>query len=199
MTLLIVAAGILTLLVILLCIPLEIELSGHMQGKPDVRVRFIYLFRLISWDLKRWKDKSDSGRPVPEKPKQNVLGLTEAWELSQVDGLIEVVWSLIKKLFHNVKAGRVEADLRISLGDDYYTGMLFGYLIPFMLYVEQPPQYDVKIQPAFEEDLLLEGNVYGNWQVRPIEVLEPCLAFAFSRPAWRAGRKFISYRCSKKD
>ena len=199
MTLLIVAAGILTLLVILLCIPLEIELSGHIQGKSDVRVRFIYLFRLISWDLKRWKDKSDSGRPVPEKPKQNVLGLTEAWELSQVDGLIEAVWSLIKKLFHNVKASRVEADLRISLGDDYYTGMLFGYLIPFMLYVEQPPQYDVKIQPAFEEDLLLEGNVYGNWQVRPIEVLEPCLAFAFSRPAWRAGRKFISYRCSKKD
>jgi hypothetical protein len=120
-------------------------------------------------------------------------------EIAQLEGLPEAAWKLANRLIRCVKSKKVEIDLRVSLGDDYDTGMLFGLLLPVKLYLELPPAYDINIQPAFEEDLLLDGSVFGSWQARPIAVMFPCLAFACSRAAWRAGMKMIGYRCSSKN
>jgi hypothetical protein len=92
----------------------------------------------------------------------------------------------------------VETDLRISLGDDYYTGMLSCLLIPLQLYARPLPKYNVVLEPAFEEDLLLSGKIDAGWQIMPIRVLGHCIEFACSRPVWNAARRLVSYRCRKK-
>lgn len=190
--------GILALLVILLSIPLEFELIGQMQPGNKLRLRLTYLFGLISWNLSRGSRKEAQPEARSTRPDKEGLSIAQVGDLLQTEGLIESLGSLVIELFRKIRTDRIEADLRISLGDDYYTGMLFGCLIPIILYMETLPRSEVKLQPAFEEYILLEGSLFGNWRLSPIEVLNPCLSFAFSKPAWRAARKLISYRCSKK-
>jgi len=199
LTLLIIILAVMAVLIVLLCIPLEIEISGLFQPGPDIRIRLRYLFGLISWDLKKQGKKPEYRKPGKVQQGRKGLSISQVWELSQTEGLIVASLKLISRILHKIRSRRIEADLRVSLGDDYYTGMLFGFLIPLILYSGQQPHYDVKLQPAFEEDLLLEGSIYGSWQVIPIKALEPCFVFAFSRPAWQAGRKLISYKCTRKD
>ena len=85
----------------------------------------------------------------------------------------------------------IQSDLRVSLGDDYYTGMLAGLLIPLVLYLNRRYNGTIMLRPSFEEDLFLEGDIWGDLQVRPIQVLVPCLAFALS-PEFRQARRVIA-------
>ncbi|MDD5648490.1 MAG: hypothetical protein PHY03_06115 [Dehalococcoidia bacterium] len=112
-------------------------------------------------------------------------------EAAQVKGLGARIKLLIKQIYRRVKVQSVHSDLRVSLGDDYYTGMLAGLLIPPVLYLNQRFDGVVLIQSVFEEDLFLEGDIHGDLQVRPIHVLVPCLGFTLS-PEFRRMRKIMA-------
>jgi hypothetical protein len=95
-------------------------------------------------------------------------------------------WLLIKRLAHAIKICKLESDLRISLGDDYYTGMLIGLLLPVVLLLNAQLSSELKMLPVFEEDLMLDGSLTGVVAVRPIRILAPMTAFIFSQPVWGA-------------
>ena len=186
MALLFILIGILALIVLALAIPINIEFSAAIHGRAVARTRFKLLFGLISFD-------AYGGAPKKEKGKtggDGVLFPEKLFNVSQVEGIWPGSWGLAKRLASCVKVKHLAADLTVSLGDDYYTGMLAGLAIPLVLYLDQRFDGGISLRPAFEEDLLLEGDLLAGFSLCPLKVIVPFLVFACSPQFRRAKRIF---------
>ena len=186
MTLLFIFIGVLALIVLALAIPVEIEISAAIHGRAVSKTRFKLLFGLVSFD-------ADSGAGSKEQGKTGSDGvpfLKKLFNTAQVEGIWQELWELANRLASCVKVKRLATDLTVSLGDDYYTGMLAGMAIPLVLYLNQRFDGEISVRPAFEEDLLLEGDLFAGFSLRPLKMIMPCLVFACSPQFRRAKRIF---------
>ena len=190
MALLLIALSIVALIFLLLALPLGIGLSASFHGGAIFRARIKCFFGLFSWEL------STGGKGRNKQAKQAAdgesnYGVLRVTEAVQVKGLGNRTRLLAKHLLRRVQVQSIQSDLRVSLGDDYYTGMLAGLLIPLVLYLNRRYSGGIMLRPSFEEDPFLEGDIWGDLRVRPIQVLVPCLVFALS-PEFRQVRRVIA-------
>lgn len=197
MALLLISLSIVALVLLLLALPLGIWLSASFHGSVVFTTRIKCFFGLFSWQL-------STGRSAKHKQvKQAADGeshyhIFRAIEAVQVKGLSGRLRLLAKRLSGRARVNSIQSDLSVSLGDDYYTGMLAGLLIPLVLYLNQRFNGAIVLRPAFEEDPFLEGDISGDLWVRPIQMLAPCLAFALS-PQFRQARRIMAgNRCKRK-
>jgi hypothetical protein len=177
------------LVIILLVIPLRIELRGSVHNRFDFKLRFEYLFGLVSWESSGRKGavrKVQAEGDIPD----DYSWLTRYYDISQTEGLWDRSWTLARRLWGRVKIEKIDVDLTVSLGDDYYTGTIAGFLIPVCLFVNRRFATDINLRPAFEEDLFIEGHIDADWWVVPGGILIPCLAFIFSAPFRQAYHKY---------
>ena len=187
MTLLYILLGAAAFIVVALVIPVEIELSAAIHGRVVARARFKLLFGLVSFVVnggtgKKARGKAESG---------GVPFLEKLFNAAQVEGIGARSWALAKRLFSCVKVKLLDTDLTVSLGDDYYTGMLAGLAIPLVLYLNRRFDGGIALRPAFEEDLLLEGDLLAVFSLRPLKMIMPCLVFACS-PQFRRAKRILS-------
>ncbi len=187
MTSLFISIGILALIVLALAIPVEIEVSAAIHGRAVSKTRFKLLFGLISFDVDSGAGKKDLGRSGGD----GVPFLKKVFNAAQVEGIWSKSWELAKRLASCVKVKSLTSDLTVSLGDDYYTGMLAGLAIPLVLYLNQRFDGEISLRPAFEEDLLLEGDLFADFSLRPLKMILPCLVFACS-PQFRRVKRIFS-------
>jgi len=187
---LVIGLAVIALIALLLAIPLWITLSAGFHGSAIFSVRVRFLFGLLSWKTSSMRAAGD-GSPATEAEKDVFHTLARVLEAAQVKGLAEKIRLLTMRVYRRVRILSLRSDLRVSLGDDYYTGMLAGLLIPANLYLNQMYGDLILVRPAFEEELFIEGDFYTDLQVRPIQVLVPCLGFAFS-PEFRRARRIVA-------
>ena len=193
MALLFIGLVILLLIVLVLVLPVYVEVIVTVRGGIDYRLRAFYLFRLIVWEWGK-QPAQKKEHQVTAKEKRGHITWSSIYKVIQVSGLWNSIGLLIKRLTHATKIRKLESDLRISLGDDYYTGMFIGLLLPVVLFLNAQLSSGLKIVPAFEEDLILDGSLTGLVAVRPIQILAPMTAFIFSQPAWKAAWIMIRNR-----
>lgn len=186
MTLLLIIIGVLALIVLALAIPVEIEISAAIHGRAVSKTRFKLLFGLISFDTDGGAGRKEVGKPEGD----GVPFLKKLFNTAEVEGIWQKSWELAKLLVSCVKVKRLTSDLTVSLGDDYYTGMLAGLAIPLVLYLNQRFDGEISLRPAFEEDLLLEGDLLAGFSLIPLKMIVPCLIFACSPQFRRAQRIF---------
>ncbi|MGA2368051.1 MAG: hypothetical protein ABSF74_05735 [Dehalococcoidia bacterium] len=179
MTLIVIGLVVLAVIIFLLELPLEIELFALVHGRADLTVRLKLIYGLISWKLGR-AGNPNSGPKIRPKGEDDFTVFSNIFEAVQTRGIWEQIQLLLKGLSGRVKIRHIESDFKISLGDDYYTGMLAGLLMPIALLINQRFGDDIRIVPAFEEDLVMEGYFKSTIGVHPIEVIIPCLAFVCS-------------------
>jgi len=186
LTLLLISIGILGLIILALAIPVEIEFSAAIHGRAVAQTRFKLLFGLVSFVV-------DGGVVRKEPGKMGGDGATflvKLFNAAQVEGIGARSWALAKRFASCVKVKRLTADLTVSLGDDYYTGMLAGLAIPLVLYLDRRFGGGISLRPAFEEDLLLEGGLLAAFSLRPLKMIVPCLVFACS-PQFRRVKRIL--------
>ena len=185
MALLVIGLVILLLIVLVLVLPVYLEIIVTVRGSVDYRLRVFYLFRLLVWELGKQPAKKQENR-VTVKEERGHITWSSIYRVVQVSGLWDRICLLIKRLAHAIKIRKLESDLRISLGDDYYTGMFIGLLLPAVLLLNAQFSGELKMLPVFEEDLMMDGSLTGVVTVRPIRILAPMTAFVFSQPVWKA-------------
>jgi hypothetical protein len=193
LALLVIGLIILLLIVLVLVLPVYIEVIVTVRGNVDYRLRVFYLFRLLVWEWVKQPAKKQEFQ-VTTKEKRGHITWSSIYKIIQVSGLWNSILLLIKRLAHATKIRKLESDIRISLADDYYTGMLIGLLLPVVIFLNTQLSSGLRIVPAFEEDLILDGSLTGLVAVRPIRVLAPMTAFIFSPPAWKAAWIMIRNR-----
>ena len=190
MALLFIALSVVALIFVLLVQPLGIGLSASFHGRAIFRARIKYFFGLFSLELSSGR-KRRYKQDYKAAGGEGGYGSHHIFEAVQVKGLGKSTWLLAKRLARRVSVQSIKSDLSVSLGDDYYTGMLAGLAMPLVLYLNQRYKGGIILRPAFEEDLFIEGDISGYLQVRPFQVLLPCLAFALS-PQFRQARRIMA-------
>jgi hypothetical protein len=186
LTVLFISVGVLALIVLALAIPVDIEVSAAFHGRAVSKTRFKLLFGLISFDADGGTGTKELGKPEGD----GVPFLKKLFYTAEVEGIWQKSWELANRLVSCVKVKRLASDLTVSLGDDYYTGMLAGLAIPLVLYLNQRFDGGISLRPAFEEDLLLEGDLFAGFSLSPLRMIVPCLVFACSPQFRRAKRIF---------
>jgi len=185
LALLIIGLVILLLLVLVLVLPVYFEIALTVHGRVDLRMRVFYFFRLLCWELGKKTAKKQEHKASAKKAHGHITW-PRIYRGIQIKGLWNSIWLLIKRLAHAIKIRKLESDLRISLGDDYYTGMFIGLLLPAVLLLNVQLSSELKMLPVFEEDLMVDGFLTGVVAARPIRILAPMMAFIFSQAVWKA-------------
>jgi len=196
LTLLIIVLSVIAFIALLL-LPLGIWLSASFHGGAVFAARIKYFCGLFSWELSTGCRGIDR-RVTAEAGGKSDYGISRFIEAARVKGVGEKARRLAKNVARRVKVRSVQSDLEVSLGDDYYTGILAGLLIPLVLYLNQRFTGAISLSPVFEEDLSLEGDISCDLLVRPIHVLAPCLAFALSPEFRKARRVMAGGQCKKR-
>lgn len=197
MALLICVLSVVAFISLLLALPLGIWLSVSFHGGAVFAARIKYFFGLFSWELSTGRRGIDR-EVTKEADGKSDYGISRVIEAARVKGVGDKAGLLAKNVARRVKVRSVQSDLEVSLGDDYYTGILAGLLIPLVLYLNQRFTGAISLRPVFEEDLFLEGDVSCDLLVRPIHVLAPCLAFALSPEFRKARRAMAGGQCKKR-
>ena len=187
MTLLYVLSGAVALIAMVLAIPVEIEFSAAIHGRVVAQTRFKLLFGLVSFAVKGGAGRKERGGTGAEGPHL----LEKLFGAARAEGIGARLWALAKRLVSCIKVKRLASDITVSLGDDYYTGMLAGLAIPLVLFLDRRFGGGISLRPAFEEDLLLEGDLLAAFSLQPLKIVVPCLVFACS-PQFRRVRRILS-------
>jgi hypothetical protein len=195
-----VVASLVLLLFLILCVPLDMALHADVHGKPKFRLRFSWLFGLVNKEITSEKEK-------PEKKKRAVKGERKyRWRDTRVifktlrtKGLLRRLKDLIiKGIFSHLKAKDLIADFKIGLGDPADTGLLFAFIGPACVFLGSSHLHQIRVEPSFGDDAVLEGYSQGTTRLHPIQLIPPLLKFIFSLTTIRVAKTLISSKWKRK-
>jgi hypothetical protein len=188
------------LITLLLCVPLYLVFHTNIDGKPRFSMRLIWLFGWVSHELRRGKKKPDEEEATEHKQKQRdwIWRIRVTFEVLRTKGLLGQFVSLAKRIRRHIKIKKLVANFNVGLDNPADTGLLFAFIAPANLLLSYLSPHQIRIEPSFAGDTIIEGHLYGAVRVRPIQLAAPLMGFAFSLPTLRAVKKLVSYKWKRK-
>jgi hypothetical protein len=188
------------LITLLLCVPLYLVFHTNIDGKPRFSMRLIWLFGLVSHELRRGKNKPDEEETTEHKQKQRdwIWRIRVTFEVLRTKGLLEQFVSLAKRIRRHIKIKELVANLKVGLDNPADTGLLFAFIAPANLLLSYLSPHQIRVEPSFAGETIIEGHIYGAVRVRPIQLAAPLMGFAFSLPTLRAVKKLFSSKWKRK-
>ncbi len=191
MTAVIIALTIIVLIVLLLLLPMKIELGGAVYNRINAILRVKFLFGLIALKFDIFPQKA--GNAPPDKEVTFYSQAKLLYNILNVNGLGSNLVELIGRIRHRVKIDNIDINLKFSSGDDYYTGLICGLLLPFALIVSELPTINMRLQPNFVDEISIKGYFHINGWVQPVQTLLPTLKFLCSAPFQNARSLILKY------
>ena len=186
-------AGLVVILILLLCIPVETMISMDTESSKKYSVIVSWLFGIIKTDLGKKRPKKIKKVKIPVKKRRWLsrldIGFTS--QIGSVTGLIKRFKDLIAGIYRQLRIKEITGDLVIGLEDPVQTGMLFAVIGPANALLNLHPRYNVSIRPFFDDEDILEGRLYGNVKVQPVRLVGPVLKLASSKEFRQLGTAFI--------
>ncbi|MFC1919381.1 DUF2953 domain-containing protein [Chloroflexota bacterium] len=188
----IVLASLAAFLITVLCVPLDVELRLDIYGKPRARGKLIWLFGLLSKELKK------GAAPKRVKPKNKLRDIGLILELVRIKDLPGHVGRFLKWAFSSLRIKQLEVDFRVGLGDPADTGLLFATIGPTRYLLTSIGSCNINMMPSFDVEAVLEGYLMSVVRVSPLRLAGSFLRFGFSIPTARMIKKLILYRWRRK-
>ncbi|MBN1367054.1 MAG: DUF2953 domain-containing protein [Dehalococcoidales bacterium] len=171
-----VLAGILVLIIIAFCIPVDMTFRVERYGRLQNRVRISWLFGLVCRELGDRKRVSATIKPK-KRPTLRIL-----IEILKTPGFIKKLTVLLKKSIKIIRIKELSSHLRIGFDDAADTGILFSILGPAVALVNYFPHCSVRLEPSFMDEAVFEGYFNGEIRLQPIRLAPPFTSFIFSMP-----------------
>ena len=194
-----VIAGLAALIVFILWVPLDMVLHADIDGKPKFRLRFSWLFGLVSREIAGKKEKPPRKREKArgkKKPGWGDIGVI--FRILRTRGLLRQVKGLVKGVLSCLRFRDIAADFTLGLGNPADTGLLFAVLSPAAVFLGSSQVHQIRIEPSFGDDAVLQGYSQGALRLRPIRLVPPFLKFAFSLPTIRAAWTLMASKWKRK-
>ncbi|MFC2050453.1 DUF2953 domain-containing protein [Chloroflexota bacterium] len=189
------------LITLLLYVPLYLVFHTNIDVKPRFSMRLIWLFGLVSHELRRGKKKADEEETTEHKQKQRdwIWRIRVTFEVLRTKGLLGQFVSLAKRIRRHIKIKELVANFNVGLDNPADTGLLFAFIAPANLLLRYFSPHQIKIEPSFAGETILEGHLDGELRVRPIQLAAPLMGFAFSLPTLRAMKKLVLSKWKRKE
>jgi hypothetical protein len=188
------------LITLLLCVPLYLVFHTNIDVKPRFSMKLIWLFGFVSHELRQGKKKADKEDKSEHKQKQQnwIWRIRITFEVLQTKGLLGQIVSLAKRIHRHIKIKELAANFNVGLDNPADTGLLFAFIAPANLLLRHFSPHQIKIEPSFAGETILQGSLYGEVRVRPIQLAAPLMGFAFSLPTLRAAKKLVLSKWKRK-
>ncbi len=189
------------LIVIALLVPLDVKLHIDVYGRPKFRMRLAWLFGLVSKEIAKKEKKPEDKRKTDRgerKPRKRGPAARTILEILRARGLPGQIKLLLKGILRLPRIKDLAADLKVGLGDPADTGLLFALIGPATFFVGSSFPNQIKVQPSFADEAVLEGSLHGTLRLRPIQLIPPLLRFVFSLPAIRVAKILVVTKWRRK-
>jgi len=192
--------GLVVFLILLMCIPVETTVTLDTKSGKKFSLIVSWLFGIVTKDLGNRRPKQIKETKVTGKIKRLLLrfDIDFVSQIINAGGLINRFKDLISGIYRQVKIKEITGDLVIGLEDPVSTGMLFAVIGPANALLNLHPRYNVSIRPFFDDENVLEGNLYGNVKVRPIRLIGPAIKLAASKEVRRIGKDYLGKKWWKR-
>ncbi len=189
----VVLASLAVLVTLLLCVPLDLVFRTNTNVRPKFSIRLVWLFGLISHELIQAKKRPEEKRTIEHKQKRRDwigwIGVT--FEVLRTKGFLRQFGNLAKRIRRRIKIKELVANFKIDLDNPADTGLLFAFMSPLNLLLSYFSLHQVRIEPSFAGEAIIEGHLYGAIRLQPIQLAAPLIGFAFSLPTLRAVKKLV--------
>ena len=180
-------AGLAGIIIFVLCVPLDAALNVDTSAKPKFRLRVKWLFGLVSQEVKRGEKKPEEKKKVTkEKPaKKRGKDFGTILSILRTRGLLKQLKYLVRDILGQFKIRELVVDFKLGLDNPADTGFLFASIGAISPFLNLPSQYQIRVQPSFENEAAFEGYLHGVLRLRPIKLARPFIRFVFSLAALR--------------
>ncbi len=193
-------AGLVGLIILVLCVPLDAALNIDTSGRPKFRLRLVWLFGLISKEVSREKKKPEEKKEVAkEKPeKKRGIGFRNTLKILRTRGLPGQLKDLVRNLLGQLKIKELAVNLKLGLHNPADTGLLFALIGSTTPFLSLPSQYQIRVQPSFYDETVFEGHLHGVLRLRPIKLVGPFMRLVFSLAALRVVKILVLSKWKRK-
>ncbi len=181
-------------IVLVLCVPFDIALHMDMYERPKFRVRLVWLFGLISKEIRKAGKKPEGKKKDVDGKRQLRKGrrrVETIFAILRTKGLVTQLKDLMRDTLSRLEIRELGANFRVGLDDPADTGLLFAFIGPATLFLSPYSSHRIRVQPAFGDEAVFEGCLYGTVRLRPIRLVIPFLKFAFSLASVRAMKVLV--------
>jgi hypothetical protein len=196
---LIALASIILLIVIILSLPIDIIFSFNTQKSPHLSLHLKLLYGLFRVNLRGDRGKQDprqEQKKTSQKPDKRfnpnvIVGILG------IRGILRQVYILIRDLLRSSKIKTLDLNLKVGLEDPVDNGYLFTFIAPVNYLLARTP-YDITLQTVFENELVLECDIYSKIRSFPILIAGGLLRFVFSSPGYQTVKLFMDREWQRK-
>jgi len=195
-----VLASLAALITLLLCVPLDLVFRTNIEGKIKSNLRLVWLFGLVRKDCIHTRKKPEEESNIEQEQKSSdwTRGIRITLEVIRTKGLPGQIVRFIKRILRQIKIRELVANLKVGLDNPADTGLLFAFAAPVNLLLSYFSPHQIRIEPSFSSDTIIEGHLYGAVRLRPVQLAAPLLGFAFSLPTLQAMKKLVLYKWKRK-
>jgi hypothetical protein len=186
---------------LLLCVPLDLLFRTNIDLRPRFSIRLVWLFGLVSHELRQGKKRPEEKKTIEHKQKRRdwIWWIKVTFEVLRTKGLLRQLGNLTKRIRRHIKIKEFVANFKVDLDNPADTGLLFAFLAPVNLILSYFSPYQIRIEPSFSGETIIEGHLYGAIRLRPIQLAAPLIGFAFSLPTLRVVKKLVLSKWRRKE
>ena len=191
-------AGLFILVIFVLSVPFESTLSLEVYGRPRFRLKVGWFFGLVSKEVGGGKKSEEEEKPADRKRGFDRAQLVRMAGILRIPGLSKRVRAFLRSIVNRLKIRDFGADLRVGLGDPADTALLFAIIGPATAFLGSSQLHQIRLQPSFGDDAVLEGYSRVTVRLRPIRLVSPFPKFVFSLTALRIIKVLILSKWKRK-
>jgi len=193
-------AGLAGLTIFVLCVPVDAALNIDTSGRPKFRLRLVWLFGLVSKEVKREKKKPEEKKAPPKKKpkKKRRIGFRTISRILRIKGLLRQVKDLVRDVIGQLKIRELAVNLKLGLDNPADTGFLFASIGSITPFLSLPSQYQLRVQPSFYDEAVFEGYLHGVLRLWPIKLVRPFVRFVFSLATLRVVKVLVLSKWKRK-
>ena len=167
--------------VLLLAVPVEVVLRlGYVETKTKIHLR--WLFGLVDVGI-----GGRAAKPGGEGSTRRGGGSTRLFAALRTEGFLGRAIEFAKEVLPLVKLRTLKIDLSIGGDDHAETGLVFGALVPVVMFARSRYGLNLNLEANYESEISA-ARVVGAFRAYPIRLIKPLLWFAFSPCTIRAIR-----------
>lgn len=194
-------ASLAAFIVLVLCVPLDIEPRLDVYGRPKFRMRLAWLFGLVSKEVGKGKKKPEEKKKVvtgKRKAKERGRRARTIFEILRTKGVLRQFKGLVRDILSRLKIRDLAVDFRVGLDNPADTGLLFALIGPATFLLDSSRVHQIRVEPSFEDEAVFEGYLYGVVRLWPVQLVVPFLRFVFSLATIRVVKILVVSKWKRK-